>query len=80
MTVDLVVLDGHAPSYLQDLGDRITAAVYSVADGGSLDRPGGVFVRRRTWSAPTSCSCCAPPPARTSHATGARSAGSSRRS
>jgi cyclic beta-1,2-glucan synthetase len=47
MTVDLVVLDGHAPSYLQDLGDRITAAVYSVADGGSLDRPGGVFVRRR---------------------------------
>ena len=47
MTVDLVIVDGHAPSYLQDLGDRITAAVYAVADGGSLDRPGGVFVRRR---------------------------------
>ncbi|HET9039358.1 MAG TPA: glucoamylase family protein, partial [Gemmatimonadales bacterium] len=47
MTVDLVILDSHPPTYLQDLGDRITAAVYAVADGGSLDRPGGVFIRRR---------------------------------
>ena len=47
MTVDLVVLDAHPPTYLQDLGDRITAAVYAVGDSGSLDRPGGVFVRRR---------------------------------
>jgi cellobiose phosphorylase len=47
MTVDLVVLDAHPPSYQQDLGDRITAAVYSVGDSGALNRPGGVFVRRR---------------------------------
>jgi cyclic beta-1,2-glucan synthetase len=47
MTVDLVILDSHPPTYLQDLGDRITAAVYAVADGGSIDRPGGVFIRRR---------------------------------
>jgi cyclic beta-1,2-glucan synthetase len=47
MTVDLVILDAHPPTYLQDLGDRITAAVYAVGDSGSLDRPGGVFVRRR---------------------------------
>jgi cyclic beta-1,2-glucan synthetase len=47
MTVDLVILDGHPPSYQQDLGDRITAAVYAAGDTGSFDRPGGVFVRRR---------------------------------
>ncbi|HUF34348.1 MAG TPA: glucoamylase family protein [Gemmatimonadales bacterium] len=47
MTVDLVVLDAQPPSYQQDLGDRITAAVYAVGDSGSFDRPGGVFVRRR---------------------------------
>ena len=47
MTVDLVILDGHPPSYQQDLGDRITAAVYAAGDSGSFDRPGGVFVRRR---------------------------------
>ncbi|MFZ5625198.1 MAG: GH36-type glycosyl hydrolase domain-containing protein [Gemmatimonadota bacterium] len=47
MTVDLVVLNAHRPTYLQDLGDRITAAVYAVGDSGSFDRPGGVFVRRR---------------------------------
>ncbi len=47
MTVDLVVLDAHPPSYQQDLADRITAAVYAMGDSGSFDRPGGVFVRRR---------------------------------
>ena len=47
MTVDLVILNAHPPSYLQDLGDRITAAVYAMGDSGFLDRAGGVFVRRR---------------------------------
>ncbi len=52
MTVDLVVLDAHPPTYLQELGDRITAAVYAVGDSGSFDRPGGVFVRRRDLLSP----------------------------
>ncbi len=47
LTVDLVVLDEHSPTYLQDLGDRISAAVHAVNDAGTLDRAGGVFVRRR---------------------------------
>ncbi|HET6578770.1 MAG TPA: glucoamylase family protein, partial [Gemmatimonadales bacterium] len=46
MTVDLVVLNTHPPSYLQDLADRITTATYAIGDPGSFDRPGGVFVRR----------------------------------
>jgi cyclic beta-1,2-glucan synthetase len=46
MTVDLVVLNTHPPSYLQELADQITSAVYAVGDSGSLDRSGGVFVRR----------------------------------
>jgi cyclic beta-1,2-glucan synthetase len=46
MTVDMVILNGHPPSYTQDLGDRLTAAIYASGDSGRLDRPGGVFVRR----------------------------------
>ncbi len=45
--IDLVVLDEHTPTYLQDLGDRIAAAAHAVNDSGSLEKPGGVFVRRR---------------------------------
>ncbi len=47
LSVDLLILDEHPPSYLQNLGDRIAAAVHAVNDAASLDRPGGVFVRRR---------------------------------
>jgi cyclic beta-1,2-glucan synthetase len=47
LMVDLVILDEHPPTYLQDLGDRITAAVHAMNDPQALDRPGGVFVRRR---------------------------------
>ncbi len=47
LAVDLIILDEHAPTYLQDLGDRIAAAVHAVNDAGTLDRPGGVFIRRR---------------------------------
>ena len=47
MMVDLVVLNGHPTTYFQDLADRITAAVYAIADTTSIDKAGGVFVRRK---------------------------------
>ncbi|MDH4348464.1 MAG: hypothetical protein OEW17_06640, partial [Gemmatimonadota bacterium] len=47
MTVDLVILNTHPPGYLQDLADRITGAVYALGDSGSVDRSGGVFLRRQ---------------------------------
>jgi cyclic beta-1,2-glucan synthetase len=47
MMVDLVVLNGHPTTYFQDLADRITSAVYAIADTTSIDKSGGVFVRRR---------------------------------
>jgi len=47
MTVDLVILNVHPPDYLQDLADRITGAIYSLGDSGSVDRSGGVFLRRK---------------------------------
>jgi cyclic beta-1,2-glucan synthetase len=47
LTVDLVVLDVHPPSYLQDLADRIAVSVHAVNDADAIDRTGGVFVRRR---------------------------------
>ncbi|MBC7978229.1 MAG: hypothetical protein H7138_24860, partial [Myxococcales bacterium] len=48
MMVDLIVLNTHAPTYLQDLNDRISAAIFASADASAQDRPGGVFVRRAT--------------------------------
>jgi cyclic beta-1,2-glucan synthetase len=47
MAVDLVILDEHAHTYLQVLGDRIAAVVHAVNEADALDRPGGVYVRRR---------------------------------
>ena len=46
MVVDLVVLNTHPPTYLQDLNDRITSAIFASNDAGLVDRAGGVFVRR----------------------------------
>ena len=46
MTVDLVVLNTRATGYLQELGDRITEALFASSDAGYTDRPGGVFIRR----------------------------------
>lgn len=46
MTSDLVILNEHPPSYLQDLNDAITATVMASSEGALLDRPGGVFIRR----------------------------------
>ena len=57
MMVDLVVLNAHPPSYLPGPGrpdHRRGLRPWPTA--ASLDRPGGVFVRRRDLLAPTSCS------------------------
>ncbi|HUQ45849.1 MAG TPA: glucoamylase family protein [Gemmatimonadaceae bacterium] len=43
---DLVILNAKSPSYIQDLQDQITTLVVSSSEGGILETPGGVFVRR----------------------------------
>jgi cyclic beta-1,2-glucan synthetase len=47
MTVDLVILNTRGASYFQDLEQRIMAAVHGSPAADALDRPGGVFHRRR---------------------------------
>ena len=47
MTVDLVVLNDRAHSYLQELSEQIASAMFTATDSDVVDRPGGVFVRRR---------------------------------
>ncbi|MEP6572420.1 MAG: glucoamylase family protein [Gemmatimonadota bacterium] len=47
MTVDLVVINCRPASYLQELNDQISAALYSPGDPAPSERPGGAFVRRR---------------------------------
>ncbi|MDQ3998335.1 MAG: carbohydrate-binding protein, partial [Gemmatimonadota bacterium] len=47
MTSDLVVLNTHRHSYLQELNDRIAATIFTASDSAIIDQPGGVFVRRR---------------------------------
>jgi cyclic beta-1,2-glucan synthetase len=43
---DLVILNAKGPSYIQDLQDQITTMVVSSSEGGILETPGGVFIRR----------------------------------
>ena len=43
---DLVILNAKSPSYIQDLQDQITTMVVSSSEGGILETPGGVFIRR----------------------------------
>ncbi len=52
MMVDLVVLNSHPPSYLQELQERIMATMFASLDSGVIDRPGGVFARRRDLLSP----------------------------
>ena len=52
MMVDLVVLNTRAASYLQELEQRIVAAIQASPAVGAVDRPGGVFHRRRELIAP----------------------------
>jgi cyclic beta-1,2-glucan synthetase len=44
--VDLVILNTKGHSYAQELHDQLIAAAMSSAEGGVLERPGGVFIRR----------------------------------
>ncbi|MFN2316441.1 MAG: GH36-type glycosyl hydrolase domain-containing protein [Gemmatimonadales bacterium] len=46
LRIDLVLLNDHSASYLQELGDGILAAVYSAGDSGLINRPNGVFLLR----------------------------------
>jgi cyclic beta-1,2-glucan synthetase len=52
MTADLLVLNAHRHSYLQELNDRIAATIFSASDSAIIDQPGGVFVRRRDLISP----------------------------
>jgi cyclic beta-1,2-glucan synthetase len=52
MLVDLVVLNGHPSTYLGELQDKITALMFSSGDASLIDRPGGVFIRRRDQVGP----------------------------
>ena len=49
---DLVILNAKEPSYIQELQDQITAMVISSTEGGILEVPGGVFIRRSDVLAP----------------------------
>ena len=46
LAFDLVVLNDHASSYLQDLQNTLLQMVESSPEQGWVDRPGGVFLRR----------------------------------
>ena len=46
LSVDLVVWNEDPSGYRQVLQDEILAVVTSVTEAGSMDKPGGVFVRR----------------------------------
>ncbi|HMG95640.1 MAG TPA: protein ndvB, partial [Gemmatimonadaceae bacterium] len=46
ITCDLVILNVHPFSYMQELSDELLATAMASSEAGLLDRPGGVFVRR----------------------------------
>ena len=46
MTVDLVLLVTRPSTYLQELHDKVTAAVYASSEASGAEKTGGVFVRR----------------------------------
>lgn len=46
ITCDLVILNEHPPTYLQELSDALLTTVMASSESGLLDRPGGVFLRR----------------------------------
>ena len=45
--IDLVVLNEQHATYLHELDDRIAATLAASTDAGIVDKPGGVFLRRR---------------------------------
>jgi len=46
ITCDLVILNMHPATYMQELSDELLATAMASSEAGLLDRPGGVFVRR----------------------------------
>ena len=43
---DLIILNAKEPSYIQELQDQLNAMVVSSSEGGMLEVPGGVYIRR----------------------------------
>jgi cyclic beta-1,2-glucan synthetase len=60
MKVDLVVLNTQRPATCRSCTTASWEAMFAANDTGDGGPPGGVFVRKRTSSARTRCSCCAP--------------------
>jgi cellobiose phosphorylase len=52
MTVDLVVLITRPPSYQQELAEQLLATVMGSSETHLLDKPGGVFIRRKDVLSP----------------------------
>jgi cyclic beta-1,2-glucan synthetase len=46
LVCDLVILNEHPATYLQELNDELLSTVMASSESGLLDRPGGVFIRR----------------------------------
>jgi cyclic beta-1,2-glucan synthetase len=46
LAVDLVIWNEDPSGYRQELHEQIMASIAAVAEGGLVDRPGGIFVRR----------------------------------
>jgi cyclic beta-1,2-glucan synthetase len=46
ITCDLVILNVHPATYMQELSDELLATTMASSEAGLLDRPGGVFIRR----------------------------------
>jgi len=46
ITCDLVILNLHPFTYMQELSDELLATTMASSEAGLLDRPGGVFIRR----------------------------------
>jgi cyclic beta-1,2-glucan synthetase len=52
LTADLVLLNTYPPTYLQELNDELQAAIMASSEAGIVDKPGGVFLRRRDLMSP----------------------------
>lgn len=46
ISCDLVILNVHPATYMQELSDELLATAMASSEAGLLDRPGGVFIRR----------------------------------
>jgi cyclic beta-1,2-glucan synthetase len=46
ITCDLVILNMHPATYMQELSDELLSTTIASSEAGLLDRPGGVFLRR----------------------------------